>query len=84
MFVLPPQESGVSILTIESGFTVIAIAVAYCWPRLGASFFFAYRAEFRSVSTQARSFCCCNRPRRASASSRDTSAVAHPQAREHG
>ncbi len=50
MFVLPPQESGVSILTIESGFTVIAIAVAYCWPRLGASFFSRIERSFGQLA----------------------------------
>jgi hypothetical protein len=39
MLVLPPQDSDVSILTIEGGLTAIAVGLSFCWPRLGFSFF---------------------------------------------
>jgi hypothetical protein len=50
MLVLPPQESGVSILTIESSLTVIAVAVAYCWPRVGASSFSRIERSFSHLA----------------------------------
>ena len=39
MLVSPPPESGASILTIETGLTVICVALAFCLPRLGFVWF---------------------------------------------
>jgi hypothetical protein len=37
---LPPvSDPGTSLMMIEGGLTLIAIAMAFCWPRLGASYF---------------------------------------------
>jgi hypothetical protein len=38
--ILPPSsDRGTSLMMIEGGLTVVAIAVAFCWPRLGSSYF---------------------------------------------
>jgi hypothetical protein len=38
--ILPPApERGVSPMVIEAGLTVIAVALAFCWPKLGSTFF---------------------------------------------
>ena len=38
--ILPPSsDRGSSLMMIEGGLTVVAIAVAFCWPRLGSSYF---------------------------------------------
>lgn len=39
MNVAAVPEPGPSLLMIEGGLTVIAVAVSFCWPRLGAPFF---------------------------------------------
>jgi hypothetical protein len=38
---IPPPSSGrgTSLMMIEGGLTLVAIAVAFCWPRLGSSYF---------------------------------------------
>lgn len=39
MILSPSQEHGTSLMAIEIGLTVVAIAVSFCWPRLGSAFF---------------------------------------------
>lgn len=36
---LPVSQHGVSLMLIEGSLTLVAIAVAFCWPRLGAGYF---------------------------------------------
>ena len=39
MLVVPPPKGSISILSMEAGLTAIAIAVSFCWPRLGSAIF---------------------------------------------
>jgi hypothetical protein len=39
MLVLSPRGSDVSLMTIEGALTVIAVALSFCWPRIGNRFF---------------------------------------------
>ena len=49
--ILPPaQQSGTSLMLVEGGLTAIAIAVAFCWPRLGSSFFSRIERAFRRLA----------------------------------
>ena len=59
MLLSPPPASGPSIVVIEAGLTALATAVAFGWPRLGASFFarierwFAWLARRRKLAVAA-------------------------------
>ncbi len=37
--IAPPQEPGTSLIAIESGLTAVGVALAPCWPRIGAGSF---------------------------------------------
>jgi hypothetical protein len=39
MILSPTSERGPSLLLIEGGLTAVAIAVAFCWPKLGSRYF---------------------------------------------
>jgi hypothetical protein len=39
MILSPSSDRGTSLMAIECGLTVVAIAVAFCWPWLGSSYF---------------------------------------------
>lgn len=47
-------EHGPSFLMIEGGVTVIAIAAAFCWPRLGSEFFSTIERAFSSLARRKR------------------------------
>jgi hypothetical protein len=46
MSAIPVSEHGTSLAMIEGGLTAIAIAVAFCWPKLGSSFFIRIEHAF--------------------------------------
>jgi hypothetical protein len=50
MLVLPPPDSDLSILMIEGGLTTIAIATAFCWPRLATSYFSRIERAFTQIA----------------------------------
>jgi hypothetical protein len=39
MMLPPSSDRGTSLMMIEGGLTLVAIAVAFCWPRLGVNYF---------------------------------------------
>src|SRR5580658_3876043 len=48
---LPPtSDRGLSLMLIEGGLTAIAIAVAFCWPRLGSRYFSSVENLFRTLA----------------------------------
>jgi hypothetical protein len=50
MFVLPPPEHDISILLIEGCLTAIALAAAFCWPRLGGPWFSRIERAFARLA----------------------------------
>src|SRR5215469_6849340 len=46
MILSPSSGRGTSLMAIECGLTAIAIAVAFCWPRLGFSYFSRIESAF--------------------------------------
>jgi hypothetical protein len=46
MILSPSSDHGTSLIAIECGLTMVAIAAAFCWPRLGSSYFFRIERAF--------------------------------------
>src|ERR1035437_1140305 len=46
MILAPGSESGPPLMLIEAGLTAIAVAVAFCWPRLGEPWFLPIERAF--------------------------------------
>lgn len=50
MILTPATSRGTSLSMIEGGLTVIAIAVAFCWPRFGNTYFSRVEGVFRRLA----------------------------------
>ena len=50
MILAPAAKNGPSLILIEGLLTAIAIAVAFCWPRLGGRFFCRMERAFGSMA----------------------------------
>jgi hypothetical protein len=50
MILAPGSESGPPLMLIEAGLTVIAVAVAFCWPRLGEPWFLPIERAFTRLA----------------------------------
>ena len=46
----PVTEHGVSLMMVEGGLTAIAVATAFCWPRIGSAFFSTIENLFGSLA----------------------------------
>ncbi len=50
MILAPDSETGPSLMLIEAGLTAIAVAAAFCWPRLGANCFSRIERAFARLA----------------------------------
>ncbi len=50
MTLSPSSGRGTSLMAIECGLTAVAIAVAFCWPRLGSSYFSRVERAFGQLA----------------------------------
>jgi hypothetical protein len=50
MNLAPGSETGPSLMLIEAGLTAIAVAAAFCWPRLGVNFFSRIERAFARLA----------------------------------
>jgi hypothetical protein len=50
MILPPPPGRGTSLMIIEGGLTLVAIAVAFCWPRFGSGHFCRIERAFRRLA----------------------------------
>jgi hypothetical protein len=49
--ILPPSsDRGTSLIAIECGLTLVAIAAAFCWPKLGSSYFYRIERAFERLA----------------------------------
>ncbi len=54
MTISRPVEPGVSLMLLEGCLTALAIAVAFCWPRLGSGYFSRIEQAFKQLAHRKR------------------------------
>jgi hypothetical protein len=50
----PSPDRGTSLMAVEFGLTVVGIAAAFCWPRLGSNYFFRIERAFGRLAQRQR------------------------------